>query len=304
MQINLNKKLDPATLDAIADFICGDDIEKYPVYRSSMFLTKFFQDIGINVRHDGSTRKWWTLSVLEQLISKDLEKVILRLVDIREYKADVEKLKISLKSMNNILFMEDLKVSLNGRTPFLEAISTNNNFSTMNLEDKVEESMEEFLEKDFKEHDISVLDLGMEIESILKSRISEAQNNLKNNSNLSAVFMVGSTLEGLLLGLATKYPKEFNTNASAPKDKAQKVKVLNNWTFNEFINVAYSLSFLDLDIKKFSHIMRDFRNYIHPYEQMASKFSPTQNTAKICLQVLNGAIENIILESKKRNGKK
>ena len=47
------------------------------------------------------------------------------------------------------------------------------------------------------------------------------------------------------------------------------------------------------DVHKFCHVVRDFRNYIHPFEQNARQFSPDINTAKICLQVLKGAIAQI-----------
>ena len=96
----LRQKFDPATLDSLADFICGDDQEKYPEYRSSGYLTRFFNNIGINIAHDGSTRKWWVLEVLKQLSLNDIEKVVLRLVDIREYKADKNKLQIASKIMS------------------------------------------------------------------------------------------------------------------------------------------------------------------------------------------------------------
>jgi hypothetical protein len=39
--------------------------------------------------------------------------------------------------------------------------------------------------------------------------------------------------------------------------------------------------------------MREFRNYIHPYEQMKEKFEPDMHSAKICFQVLTAAIENL-----------
>ncbi len=55
--IHLGRPLDSDTLDAIADFICGDDSERYPIYRSSSYLTRFFQELNIDATHDGSTRK-------------------------------------------------------------------------------------------------------------------------------------------------------------------------------------------------------------------------------------------------------
>ena len=47
------------------------------------------------------------------------------------------------------------------------------------------------------------------------------------------------------------------------------------------------------DVKKFSHSLRDFRNYIHPFEQLCSRFIPDEHTAKICLQVFQAAIYQI-----------
>ncbi len=305
MKIHLSNKPDPATLESIADFICGDNNERYPVYRSSSYLTRFFKNIDINAEHDGSTRKWWVLNVLEQLPLNFLEKVILHLVDIREYKANKDELKIAIKSMNDILFMENLKIGLDGSTPYLKKLGDKEQII---LDDEIinetQDEVESFLEREFKEQDISIIGLGSEVTNILQSRIIEAQNNLKHGNYLSSVIIVGSILEGLLLGVASKFPAEFNRASSAPKDKQIKVRRFQDWKLSEFINAACELGFIDLDIKKFSHAVRDFRNYIHPYEQMVSKFSPTQNTAQICLQVLNGAIENIVVEFKNRYDKK
>jgi hypothetical protein len=70
------------------------------------------------------------------------------------------------------------------------------------------------------------------------------------------------------------------------------------WNLSTFIDVAKDLGLIQHDTQKFSHSLRDFRNYIHPFKQMTSGFNPREHTAKICLQVLKAAIyeitENII----------
>jgi hypothetical protein len=76
----------------------------------------------------------------------------------------------------------------------------------------------------------------------------------------------------------------------APKDKDGKVKTFQNWTLSNFIDVACDIDLIQEDIKKFSHSLRDFRNYIHPYEQLANNFNPNEHTAMICFQVLKAAI--------------
>jgi hypothetical protein len=49
------------TLLEVADMICGDFDHATSLfkYRSSSYLTEFFQDCDTNHRHDGSTRHRW-----------------------------------------------------------------------------------------------------------------------------------------------------------------------------------------------------------------------------------------------------
>ena len=94
-------------------------------------------------------------------------------------------------------------------------------------------------------------------------------------------------------GISIKPSKRIYTSNSAPKQGGT-VKPFQNWKLNEFIDVAYSIGFVKEDVRKFSHVLRDFRNYIHPFEQMSCKFSPDEHTAKICMQVLKAALFQII----------
>lgn len=58
-------------LMALADLICGNsspDETSYFLYRSSSYLTEFFEDIGTEHHHDGSTRNWWVADVLTELL--------------------------------------------------------------------------------------------------------------------------------------------------------------------------------------------------------------------------------------------
>ena len=68
------------------------------------------------------------------------------------------------------------------------------------------------------------------------------------------------------------------------------MRKFHEWSLADFINVAKEVGLLKDDVQKFSHALRDFRNYIHPFEQVTSGFTPTMHTAKICLQVLKVAI--------------
>jgi hypothetical protein len=292
--IHLGQRPDPATLEVLAEFICGDDDSRFPLYRTGSSQTRFFHGIGINASHDGSTRKWWTLSILQQLEPADLEKVILRLVDLREYGGEQAKLGLALKSMNGILAMENLAVGFDGSKPELRrgaGIQIDEDELTKAHSAPDEDA---FLERRFKE-ELRIDELGLDsvITGFLQARINEVHACPKDKVSLGTIILLGSTLEGLLLAVGLQYQKTFMSSSAAPKDRAGKTKQLHEWTLSELINVARNLDLLDVDVGKFSHVLRDFRNYIHPYQQMSEKFAPDQHTVEICWQVFRAAYSQL-----------
>jgi hypothetical protein len=161
-----------------------------------------------------------------------------------------------------------------------------------------ENADERFLEKDFGNISMDKILIDSGLVPILKGRLEEAHRCFQSNSPLAVIFLSGSILEGVLLGVAIQRPREFNQAQNSPKDKYGKVKPFHEWSLSQFIDVACDLGMLKLDVKKFSHGLKDFRNYIHPYEQMASRFHPDKHTAEICLQVLKAAIAGLSGERK------
>lgn len=291
--VHLGKKLDPAVLDSLADIICGDDGGKYPKYRSSTFLTRFFQDAGINATHDGSTRKWWVLAILEQLNPSDLEKVILRLADLKEYKADIKQLKMAVKELNVALIMDGFRVGYESNRPgimFANPIKLDD--ETVSSAAVLDENA--FLSKQFSD-DIKISELKLDaiITDYLQDRVEEARNCPKGKVSLGTIFLLGSTLEGILLAVALKNPAKFMSATAAPKDKTSKVVKLAEWKLAGLIDVSHELGFINLDTKKFSHVLRDFRNYIHPYHQMAQNFKPDEHTVDISWQVFKAAFSQL-----------
>ncbi len=153
---------------------------------------------------------------------------------------------------------------------------------------------EDFLKKELDEVSIDTLRIDGAVTFVLQQRIVEVKQCLTAGASLSVIFLCGSILEGLLLGIATQHPKEFNQATSCPKNKdTGKPKQFHEWKLSEFIEVGYELGFLGLDVKKYSHSLRDFRNYIHPYEQLSSGFGPDKYTARISWQVLKAAMHDI-----------
>ena len=151
-----------------------------------------------------------------------------------------------------------------------------------------------FLDLHFEFPNIQTLPLESSAVPIIQARLKEAQACLSVGAYLSVIFQCGSVLEGVLLGAAQKEPERFNRSNARPKNERDgKVKAFHEWSLSEFINVAHDIGLLKPDVQKFSHGLRDFRNYIHPYQQMNSGFTPDEHTATLCLQVLKAALADV-----------
>ena len=151
----------------------------------------------------------------------------------------------------------------------------------------------QFLSHDYPDVIFGLLPIESGFVSVMEYRWMEVKKCMEARADLSAILLLGSMLEGILLGAAQSNPKFFNQSTAAPKDENNKVLPHWKWKLSELIDTAYAIGMLKLDVKKFSHALRDFRNYIHPYEQKASGFTPDQDTARICLQVFRAAVNQL-----------
>lgn len=256
-------------------------------YRSGQQLVRFFNDLGSkDIYGQGFPSRWIYTDNKLNLINgtPDLDKCIKLLFAPVNFIGKYEILDKHINSFNEYLAFDDWKVVRTGK----EILFTK--ADKINFETKKEVNEEDFINQEFDETSIYDLNLDGFISDVLNSRIQEIKANLKGNAALSAIVIIGSTLEGILLGFASENPKDFNQAKAAPKDKEGKTKYHQDWTLSNFIDVAYELRFIQEDVKKFSHTLRDFRNYIHPYEQMSSGFNPDIHTAKLCWNVLKVAM--------------
>ena len=158
---------------------------------------------------------------------------------------------------------------------------------------KQTETVDDFLDREFTIPNIQRLPIEARAVPIVEGRLNEARIALQARAYLSVIFLCGSVLEAVLLGAAQKEPTRFNKAVASPKAADGTVKRFHEWTLAQLIDVACEIDVLKLDVKKFSHGLRDFRNFIHPYEQMASGFTPDEHTAKVCFQVLKAALASV-----------
>ncbi len=157
----------------------------------------------------------------------------------------------------------------------------------------VSQTVDDFLHNEFVIPNIRKLPIEAMAVPIIESRLNEARIAMRAGAYLSTIFLCGSVLEAVLLGVAQNEPALFNKSTSSPKSADGDVKRLYDWNLAQFIDVASEVGLLKPDVKKFSHGLRDFRNYIHPYQQMLSGFTPDEHTAKVCFQVLKAALASV-----------
>lgn len=263
-------------------------INEQTEYRSGPKLVDFFNDLGFNDSYGQGFPSRWAFT--DERLAKingtpEIDKCIKRLFAPINFIGRFSELDKHIDDFNEFLAFDNWKVIRKDKEiTFTKADKINFNEGSKEIKE------DDFLNIKFDEISLDKIGLDSVIVNALKLRLEEIQKCLSVNAPLSVVFLSGSTLEGLLLGIAIKYPKEFNQAKSSPKDKDGKVRQFPDWTLSNFIDVAFEVGLIKEDVKKFSHSLRDFRNYIHPYEQVSSKFDPDEHTAKICWQVLKAAI--------------
>ena len=286
----------------ISMFLCEQSIKRLRIiingdntddYRSGPDLVSFFNKLGFNDCYGQGFPSRWIFTELklnEINGTTKLESCIKSIFAVNNYIGRIDYLDNLIDEFNQYLAFDKLKIFRENEKILIGKIDK---IIIPRIKEQSDISEKEFLQLAF---DTSIDDIGLDynITEILKIRIGEAESNIKVGCSLSAIILIGSVAEGILLGVATKYPRDFNPVNRAPTNRNDgKVKPFNAWTLNDFIESAYELDIIHEDVKKFSHVLREFRNYIHPYQQLCSKFSPNIHTAAICLQVLKALITQV-----------
>lgn len=280
-------------------------INEETTYRSGPALVAFFNRLGFNEQYGQRFPSRWkyTDDKLDFINGKpELDQCIRNLFAPIDYIGKFQELDNYINTFNQYLAFDGWKIIRNNQEISFQHSSVNvdEEIRKSRISNHEELSESDFLKKEFEDIVLEPSIVPSSIIEVLQSRIAEIEITLRNNAPLAVIFLAGSTLEGILLGVATLYPQQFNQAQRAPK-KDGKAEQFPKWTLNNFIEVAHELGYLKEDVRKISHSLRDFRNYIHPYEQQVHAFRPDINTAKICFQVLKAAIAQLHVATKKES---
>ncbi|MEA5055850.1 MAG: hypothetical protein VB093_20700 [Propionicimonas sp.] len=149
-----------------------------------------------------------------------------------------------------------------------------------------------FLNRDLGTLNFDALPSELTAGKIIADRMDEIDRALEAEAPLAVIFLVGSTVEGLLSELALGHRSDFLASPAAPNLKGT-TKPLDKWSLSELIAVARERGVLSEDVAKHSDQVRNFRNYIHPRQQLKEGFAPRIETARIAQQVLKGVLADL-----------
>jgi hypothetical protein len=110
------------------------------------------------------------------------------------------------------------------------------------------------------------------INQLLINRWNECNKCVYIHANLASIVMIGGLLEAIFLTKInnTQDKSKIFRSSKDPIDKKGKTLTLKEWSLQNYIEVAYDIGWIGFSIKDISHLLRDYRNYIHPYKELSN----------------------------------
>lgn len=274
---------DQRTIERIAELIVGEE-PWCPKARGSYQLSSFFEALGfLDFEHDGSSKRAWVKEKLKKASKEQLARTILRLASAKEYDGNERAHIKALNAINNILGVEGLQVRLGLHLdPKLESgeprytLPLDNGLPSTSLEEPGLEA-------------ISDADLS----PVLRSRWKEACRCFESGAYLAATIMIGSVLETVLGVALRRNSKALETEGIELRDRKGNPLPLDRWSLGDMLDVSYKLGWTRDITKKFSDVVRDYRNLVHPFVQLRSGYQPGSEECRISAIVLSSIIRDL-----------
>lgn len=133
---------------------------------------------------------------------------------------------------------------------------------------------------------------------ILLNRWAECTKCIQADAPLSSLVMMGGILEAILLARINSHSNksEIINSKSAPIDKkTSKVYPLQEWTLKNYIDVSHELSWITQSTKDIGEVLRDYRNYVHPYKEFSHGIIITTQDAELFWQITKSIINQLLI---------
>lgn len=268
--------LDPRTFERLAKIAC--DIEG-PYERRGYELEVLLRQAGWADPpvYDGSPRiPWLTDALLER--REDLaaiERFICRLCDPIEYEDGSLTAEPFRSAVNQVLEPEGLLVAMTGGRPVLGMLGERPGEIAFVVPDDLAERLERLIS------DHTMVDL-------LAKRAKEAQLCANAGAHALALIGIGSFVEGMLLAVLA----EHNAGRAASIERAP---------LGKLIDAAHDIGWIQIDAKEFAHVVRDYRNLVHPGHQLRKGLEPDDDTIAMCWAPALAVLNDLVLSSGARS---
>ncbi|MEV6946951.1 hypothetical protein AB0N07_34320 [Streptomyces sp. NPDC051172] len=262
--------LDGNTLKELARVICGDD---HLYYRRGFEIAHFLANSGWrNVpEYDGEYRGEWTLQLLTERRDDptELEKVLLRLADPREYLDELDVLPTVVTAVNTFLIHEGFRLENPGGRPRLVVCDPAMAHPGQQAPVELKATMAEII-------------CEPRMAALLQRRLDEARTCYANGAHVAAIIMLGSLLEGVLLAVIEE------RDASLMRSKDPDFIGL-----KALIDICHRADWIDVDVERFSQALREYRNFVHPRREFREAHTPDRDTLTVSWHVVNSALNDL-----------
>ena len=117
---------------------------------------------------------------------------------------------------------------------------------------------------------------------IIERDYSEIQRAYISECWKSVIILCGGVIEAILTDLLTSKDAVAKSAKSAPKEPD-----ITRWDLSNLISVAVELKLVSAGVDKLSHSLREYRNLVHPGNELRNKLLFDAEEAKIAVEVLN-----------------
>lgn len=271
--------LDPRTRQRIVRILCDID---GPFERRGRGLEEFFRSAGLtNVpSYDGSARVQWATEVLEES-AEDLAatvKVLGRLCDPVEYDEGGPAAEAVRHEVNEVLESEGLVVSLVSGRPVVAELAADGSATRHAAPSDLERRLSHLV------RDHKALDL-------LLARAAETEICESNGAYVFAVIGIGSFIEGLLYSVLIERDIDLRDHGVARANG--KRTPLSMVGLKELVDIAHHKGWVQVDAKDFLNTVRDYRNFVHPRQQLERELTPDRDTVMMCWGPVHAVLNDL-----------
>lgn len=271
--------LDPKTVERLAIRACDID---GPYERPGWELEGLLKRAGWAdpPEYDGSPRVPWLREAIENRSDRpaDLERLICRICDPLEYDDGMSTAAVFCEAINGVLEPERLVVSYLAGRPVLGALEQDGSTPVFTAPDDLQRRLPQLL------RDTRAVDL-------LLARVAETTICESNGAYTLAVIGIGSFVEGLLYTLLSEQDSDFKTRGAVGSNgrrfKPEQVPLA------VLIDVAHAKGWIQLDAKDFMHKVREYRNFIHPREQLAKDADFDRDSVMLCWGPVHAVLNDL-----------